>query len=29
MHPLLRGAVLQRDGWTCRYCGGEAVWVIT
>jgi 5-methylcytosine-specific restriction endonuclease McrA len=26
-HPLLRGAVLHRDGWTCRYCGGEAVGV--
>jgi len=24
IHPLLRGAVLQRDGWTCRYCGCEA-----
>lgn len=24
IHPLLRGAVLHRDGWTCRYCGGEA-----
>jgi 5-methylcytosine-specific restriction endonuclease McrA len=22
--PLLRGAVLHRDGWTCRYCGREA-----
>lgn len=24
IHPMLRGAVLGRDGWTCRYCGGEA-----
>ena len=24
IHPLLRGAVLHRDGWTCRYCGDEA-----
>jgi 5-methylcytosine-specific restriction endonuclease McrA len=24
IHPLLRGAVLHRDGWTCRYCGKEA-----
>jgi 5-methylcytosine-specific restriction endonuclease McrA len=24
IHPLLRGAVLHRDQWTCRYCGGEA-----
>lgn len=24
IHPLLRGAVLHRDCWTCRYCGGEA-----
>ncbi|HEX6455783.1 MAG TPA: HNH endonuclease signature motif containing protein [Solirubrobacterales bacterium] len=24
IHPMLRGAVLHRDGWTCRYCGGEA-----
>jgi 5-methylcytosine-specific restriction endonuclease McrA len=24
IHPLLRGAVLHRDRWTCRYCGGEA-----
>ena len=24
IHPLLRGAVLHRDGWTCRYCGSEA-----
>jgi 5-methylcytosine-specific restriction endonuclease McrA len=24
IHPLLRAAVLQRDDWTCRYCGGEA-----
>ncbi|HET7454794.1 MAG TPA: HNH endonuclease [Solirubrobacterales bacterium] len=21
---MLRGAVLHRDEWTCRYCGGEA-----
>ncbi|MGN6814734.1 MAG: HNH endonuclease [Solirubrobacterales bacterium] len=27
IHPLLRGAVLHRDGWTCRYCGGEAMGV--
>lgn len=27
IHPLLRGAVLHRDDWTCRYCGGEALWV--
>jgi hypothetical protein len=27
IHPLLRGAVLQRDDWTCRYCGDEALWV--
>lgn len=24
IHPLLRGAVLSRDSWTCAYCGGEA-----
>jgi 5-methylcytosine-specific restriction endonuclease McrA len=24
IHPMLRGAVLHRDGWTCGYCGGEA-----
>jgi 5-methylcytosine-specific restriction endonuclease McrA len=24
IHPLLRGAVLHRDDWTCRYCGKEA-----
>jgi 5-methylcytosine-specific restriction endonuclease McrA len=24
IHPLLRGAVLHRDNWTCRYCGDEA-----
>jgi len=24
IHPLLRGAVLHRDDWTCRYCGAEA-----
>ena len=24
IHPMLRGAVLHRDGWTCRYCGREA-----
>ncbi|HET8955350.1 MAG TPA: HNH endonuclease [Solirubrobacterales bacterium] len=24
IHPILRGAVLDRDGWTCRYCGHEA-----
>jgi 5-methylcytosine-specific restriction endonuclease McrA len=24
IHPLLRGAVLHRDDWTCRYCGHEA-----
>jgi 5-methylcytosine-specific restriction endonuclease McrA len=24
IHPLLRGAVLHRDQWACRYCGGEA-----
>ena len=24
IHPILRGAVLDRDGWTCSYCGGEA-----
>ncbi|HSC20667.1 MAG TPA: HNH endonuclease signature motif containing protein [Solirubrobacterales bacterium] len=27
IHPLLRGAVLHRDEWSCRYCGGEAMWV--
>jgi len=27
IHPLLRGAVLHRDDWTCRYCGGEAMGV--
>jgi HNH endonuclease len=25
IHPLLRGAVLHRDGWSCRYCGREAI----
>jgi 5-methylcytosine-specific restriction endonuclease McrA len=24
IHPMLRGAVLHRDGWSCSYCGGEA-----
>src|ERR1700749_3344825 len=24
IHPMLRGAVLHRDDWTCRYCGSEA-----
>jgi 5-methylcytosine-specific restriction endonuclease McrA len=24
IHPLLRGAVLHWDGWTCRYCGEAA-----
>jgi 5-methylcytosine-specific restriction endonuclease McrA len=24
IHPILRGAVLDRDGWTCCYCGREA-----
>jgi hypothetical protein len=24
IHPMLRGAVLHRDDWTCRYCGQEA-----
>ena len=24
IHPLLRGAVLHRDGWICSYCGREA-----
>jgi len=24
IHPMLRGAVLHRDGWTCRYCGKDA-----
>jgi 5-methylcytosine-specific restriction endonuclease McrA len=24
IHPMLRGAVLHRDDWTCRYCGREA-----
>jgi 5-methylcytosine-specific restriction endonuclease McrA len=24
IHPMLRGAVLGRDNWTCSYCGGEA-----
>jgi 5-methylcytosine-specific restriction endonuclease McrA len=24
IHPILRGAVLDRDGWICEYCGGEA-----
>ena len=24
IHPMLRGAVLHRDGWTCSYCGREA-----
>jgi 5-methylcytosine-specific restriction endonuclease McrA len=24
IHPLLRGAVLNRDRWTCAYCGNEA-----
>src|SRR5689334_16053706 len=23
IHPILRGAVLDRDGWSCRYCGVE------
>jgi len=23
IHPILRGAVLDRDGWACRYCGAE------
>jgi 5-methylcytosine-specific restriction endonuclease McrA len=23
IHPILRGAVLDRDGWTCAYCGTE------
>jgi len=23
IHPLLRGAVLSRDGWSCGYCGRE------
>ena len=23
IHPILRGAVLDRDGWTCAYCGRE------
>jgi len=23
IHPILRGAVLDRDGWTCAYCGKE------
>ena len=25
IHPLLRGAVLHRDEWTCRYCSGPAI----
>lgn len=24
IHPILRGAVLDRDGWICEYCGGAA-----
>jgi 5-methylcytosine-specific restriction endonuclease McrA len=24
IHPILRGAVLDRDRWTCVYCGAEA-----
>jgi len=23
IHPILRGAVLERDGWSCAYCGTE------
>src|SRR3954451_20815303 len=23
IHPILRGAVLERDDWTCAYCGRE------
>ena len=23
IHPILRGTVLERDGWTCAYCGRE------